>query len=241
MAYFQFLGSGPLAATPEGTGRNFRRPASAILHHISTYLLFDTTVCATEQADQALSVTHIVFTGFARDHTRGLADLDAWLEAPVVVLAPPGQLDGLKRLGPFRRLQFEPLELNSPTTVSDITVTAFSLGITGPNAVLGYHIDTGKKRITYAPAFAALPDDVTPHFSTNDLLIVDGGGWDKDTAQHVGALNQLPGWLEKANEAVVFTGITSSAPPHTLAVSSVRRISHRADIGYDFMKFPLGR
>jgi hypothetical protein len=80
-----------------------------------------------------------------------------------------------------------------------------------------------------------------PYLASNDLLVIDGGGWLRDTPQHLGALNQLPLWLEKANEAVVFTSIPADAPPHTQAVAAVRRVSHRADIAYDFMKFPLGR
>jgi|GEM_PF-1302398 len=246
MAYFQLLGTGPIDASATGIGRNRRRPASAALHHISTYLLFDSSSEVLEQVEQALSVTHVALTGLSKSRTGSLAALDAWLEhsTPLYVVgAPTAEL--ARRAAGFSHLVLTQIEPLVPQIVSDITLTAFPLigpnGATPKDGLFGYHVDTGKKRITHAPAFVSVPPESLAFFSSLDLLVVDGGGWDKDTKDHAGALPHLTTWLANENAAVIFTGLSEDAPPHTLAVSQVRRASHRADVAFDFMKFPLGR
>jgi hypothetical protein len=245
MAYFQFLGTGPVDAPAQGTGRNQRRPASALLHHISTYLLFDATTSVVEQAEQALSITHIALTGLQRSRYAGLTELDAWLESPAILYAPgapPADLG--RRAGGLRHIELQPLPLLVPTVVSDVTLTPFPLregAAKAADALVGFHIDTGKKKITYAPSFGEIPPESAAFFDANDLLVVDGRGFARDTPSHVGALPRIADWLSRGNEAVVFTDLDADCPPHTQAQAQVRRGSHRADLAFDFMKAPLGR
>src|SRR5690606_20522348 len=101
----------------------------------------------------------------------------------------------------------------------------------GPDAPpnYGYLFDTGKKRVCYASDVKHIPEQSLPYFRGNDLLAVDGAGWDKDLPTHRGALNHLHEYVEAGNEQVVFTHIGRSAPPHTQASTMVRRMSHKAD------------
>ncbi len=245
MAYFQFLGTGPVESPTQGVGRNLRRPASALLHHISTYLLFDATSAVAEQAEQALSVTHVALTGLQKPRHAGLVELDAWLEMPAVLLVPgavPAEL--ARRAGALKRFELQPLPLLTPTPISDITLTAFPLregSAKAPDAVVGYHVDTGKKKITYAPSFGEVPPESDAFFANNDLLVVDGRGFARDTPGHVGALPRIADWLSRGNETLIFTDLDPDCPPHTQAQAQVRRGSHHADLAFDFMKAPLGR
>jgi len=245
MAYFQFLGTGPSTPITDAVGRNQRRRSSALLQHISAYLLLDVTHDFDEQVEHALSVTGALVTNPSRDAAGGLGNLDRWVETETPVYVPTDLWEALvTRYGPFRQLVHAPLVPHAPRDAGDLLVTAFPLETTtGPDAAAnyGYHFDTGKKKITYASDVKVIPPESEPYFRGNDLLVVDAAGWDKDLPTHRGALNHLPTYIELGNERVVFTDIGRAAPPHTLAASAVRRVSHRADVAYDFMKVPLGR
>lgn len=245
MAYFQFLGTGPSTPITDAVGRNMRRRSSALLQHISTYLLMDVTHDFDDQVEQALSVTGVVVTNPSRDAAGGLGNLDRWVDGETPFYAPQDLWDEVvKRYGPFRQLVHVALEPCVPCPVADLHLTALPLETsTGADAApnYGYHVDTGKKKITYASDMKVIPPASEPFFRGNDLLVVDGAGWDKDLPTHRGALNHLPTYIELGNEKVVFTDIGRAAPPHTLATSAVRRVSHRAEVAYDFMKVPLGR
>ena len=78
MAYFQFLGTGPSTPITDATGHNYRRRTSALVQHISTYVLIDATHDLEEQVEHALSVTHVVITNATRDAAGGLGNLDKW-------------------------------------------------------------------------------------------------------------------------------------------------------------------
>ncbi|TNF31305.1 MAG: hypothetical protein EP329_12565 [Deltaproteobacteria bacterium] len=245
MAYFQFLGTGPSTPITDAVGRNLRRRSSALMQHISTYLLLDVTHDFEEQVEMALSVTGVVVTNPSRDAAGGLGNLDRWVDAETPFYAPEDLWkDIVARYGPFKQLVHVPLEPCVPLAVAELHLTAFPLETsTGADAAAnyGYHVDTGKKKITYASDVKVIPPESEPFFRDNDLLVVDGAGWDKDLPTHRGALNHLPTYIELGNQKVVFTDIGRAAPPHTLATSAVRRVSHRAEVAYDFMKVPLGR
>lgn len=245
MAYFQFLGTGPSTPITDAVGRNHRRRSSALIQHISTYLLIDVTHDLDEQVEQALSVTAVAVTNPSRDAAGGLGNLDRWLDSEIPLFVPDDLWAELsKRYGPFKRLEHVALRPCEPHEAGDLTMTAFPVETTaGPDAppTYGYHFDNGKKKVTYASDVKLIPPESERYFAGNDLLVVDAAGWDKDLPTHRGALNHLAAYIELENEKVLFTDVGRAAPPHTLASSAVRRISHKADVAYDFMKIPLGR
>lgn len=245
MAYFQFLGTGPSTPITDATGRNYRRRTSALAQHISTYLLVDATHDFEEQVEQALSVTAVVVTNPTRDAAGGLGNLDKWVDTKTPFYASDSLwADILKRYGPFEKLYQERITELVPFTVGELEVVAFpvetSSGATA-TPTLGYRFDNGKKKVCYASDVKHIPPDSEPYFHDNDLLVIDSAGWDKDLPTHRGALNHLSTYIEWGNQQVVFTHVGRAAPPHTLAAAAIRRMSHRADLAYDFMKVPLGR
>jgi phosphoribosyl 1,2-cyclic phosphodiesterase len=245
MAYFQILGTGPSTPITDGTGRNYRRRTSALAQHISTWVLIDATQDFDEQIEHALSVTALVLTNSSKDAAGGLPQLDKWLESPVPFFAPDDLwADLAPRYAPFQKLVHHPLPLHTPVVVGDLTLTAFRLETTAGAAAVptfGYRFDNGKKKVCYASDVKTIPPESEPYFRDNDLLVVDGAGWDKDLPTHRGALNHLSSYVEAKNQHIVFTQIGRNAPPHTLAAASLKRMSHRAELAYDFMKIPLGR
>lgn len=245
MAYFQFLGTGPSTPITDATGRNYRRRSSAIVQHISTYVLIDATHDFDAQIDHALSVTGVVITNPSRDAAGGLGNVDRWLSTETPLYATPAlwaELD--KRYGPFKQLVHVPLEDQVTKAVQDLELTAVRVGAPtvedGP-PTYAYHFNNGKKRICYASDFKTLPDAALPYFKDNDLLVVDAAGWDKDLPTHRGALNHLSDYVGWNNARILFTDVGRAAPAHTVASSAVRRMSHLADVAFDFMKLPLGR
>jgi len=245
MAYFQFLGTGPSTPITDVPGRNYRRRSSALLQHISTYVLIDATHDFEEQVERALSVTHVVVTNPSRDAAGGLGNLDRWLDAETPFYVPDDLwAEIVRRYGPFKQLQHVPVEPGVAVTASDLELTAFTVETSSGDSALptyGYHFDSGKKRVTYASDVKHIPPESERFFRGNDLLVVDAAGWDKDLPTHRGALNHLADYIDGENDRVIFTHIGRSAPPHTTASSAVKRMSHRADVAYDFMKIPLGR
>jgi phosphoribosyl 1,2-cyclic phosphodiesterase len=245
MAYFQILGTGTSTPNSEATGRNHRRRTAALAQHISTWVLIDAPPEIEEQLEHALSVTALVLTSGARDAAGGLPLLDKWLQVATPCYAPEALWRELvERYGPFQRLRHAPLDLCEPVTVGDLTLTAFPVETTVGAAVVptyGYRFDNGKKRVCYASDVKTIPAESAAFFRDNDLLVVDGAGWDKDLPAHRGALNHLSEYVEGKNQLIVFTQIGKTAPPHTLAAAALKRMSHRAELAYDFMKIPLGR
>ena len=75
----------------------------------------------------------------------------------------------------------------------------------------------------------------------NDVLVIDAAGWDKDLPTHPPPHNhhQTNGTLRKTR--IVFTHMGRSAPPHSEANAMVKRMNYTAEVGFDFMKIPLGR
>ncbi|HRE92318.1 MAG TPA: MBL fold metallo-hydrolase [Myxococcota bacterium] len=245
MAYFQILGTGPSTPITDGTGRNYRRRTAALCQHISTWVLIDATHDFEEQAEHAVSVTAVCLTGGSRDAAGGLGNLDKWLETKTPLYAPDDLWEEVSgRYGPFNKLEHKRLVINKATTVGDLSVLAFKVETTAGAAAAptyGYRFDNGKKKVSYASDVKVIPPESLPFFKNNDLLVVDGAGWDKDLPTHRGALNHLSTYIEWGNQHVVFTHIGRAAPPHTLAAASIKRMSHKADLAYDFMKIPLGR
>ncbi len=245
MAYFQILGTGPSTPITDAVGRNYRRRSAAIMQHIATYVLLDATHDFEEQAEVALSVTGVVVTNPSRDAAGGLGNLDRWVDADTPFYATPDLWQEVRsRYGPFKRLHHVPLAPGEPLAVQDLTLTAVMVETSpGPDAppTYAYHFDTGKKRVCYASDVKLIDEAAEPYFHDNDLLVIDGAGWDKDLPTHRGALNHLPRYIEWGNKRVIFTHIGRAAPPHSLASSAVRRRSHKADVAYDGMKLPLGR
>ena len=245
MAYFQFLGTGPSTPITDATGHNYRRRTSALVQHISTYVLIDATHDLEQQVEQALSVTHVCLTNATRDAAGGLGNLDKWVTAKTPLLATESAWAEIrKRYGPFEKLQHQKIELGKPVTVSDLEVVAFrvetSSGATA-TPTWGWRFDNGKKKICYASDVKHIPPESEPFFHDNDLLVVDAAGWDKDLPTHRGALNHLSTYIDWGNQQVVFTHVGRAAPPHTVATAAVRRMSHKALVAHDFMKIPLGR
>ncbi|MEC9072195.1 MAG: MBL fold metallo-hydrolase, partial [Myxococcota bacterium] len=181
----------------------------------------------------------------SRDAAGGLGNLDRWLDTSVPLCVPGDLWDELvQRYGPFENLEHLPLKVGTPQTVGDLDVTAFALPTQegkSPRPNYGYHFQTGKKSVTYASDMKTLPEDAAPYFEDNDLLVVDAAGWDKDLPNHRGALNHLQSYVEGRNARIIFTDVGRSAPPHSQASSMVRRMCAGADVGFDFMKVPLGR
>jgi phosphoribosyl 1,2-cyclic phosphodiesterase len=245
MAYFQFLGTGPSTPITDSTGRNYRRRSSALAQHISTWILIDVTHDFDEQIEQALSVTGVVLTNASRDAAGGLGNLDKWLETKTPLFAPEVLWKELmSRYGPFQKLTHHKVQVNKPFKATDLEVTCFKVETsTGPAAAptFGYRFDNGKKKVCYASDVKVIPPASEQYFKGNDLLVVDAAGWDKDLPTHRGALNHLSDYIEWGNEQLIFTHIGRAAPPHTLAASAIKKMSHRADVAYDFMKVPLGR
>lgn len=245
MAYFQILGTGPSTPITDGTGRNYRRRSSGLCQHISTWVLIDATHDLEEQLEQAISVTAVVLTNGSRDAAGGLGNLDRWLETATPLCAPDDLwAEVSERYGPFTKLEHKRLVPNKAAVVGDLSITAVRVETTAGAAAsptYAYRFETGKKTITYASDVKVIPDESLPFFKDNDLLIVDAAGWDKDLPTHRGALNHLPTYVEWNNQQIVFTHLGRSAPPHTLASASLKRMSHRAELAYDFMKIPLGR
>lgn len=245
MAYFQFLGTGPSTPITDAAGRNYRRRSSALMQHIATYVLVDATHDFDEQVERALSVTAVVVTNSSRDAAGGLGTLDRWCEQPIQLYAPPALYEEVKeRYGPFDSLEHVAIEPLKPMEVGDLHLTAFPVERSEDDTsrlTFGYHFDTGKKKVTYASDFKHIPEESAGYFRGNDILVVDAAGWDKDLPTHRGALNHLAEYVSGDNERILFTDVGRSAPPHTLASSSVRRVFHAADVAYDFMKIPLGR
>lgn len=245
MAYFQFLGTGPSTPITDAAGRNYRRRSSALMQNIATYVLVDCTHDFDEQIDAALSVTGVTVVNASRDAAGGLGKLDKWSEHALPFLAPDDLwAEAVERYGPFTTLEHTRLVACTPLAFGDVEVTAFPLETTGGKSArpnYGYHFDTGKKKVTYASDFKQIPPESERYFKGNDILVVDAAGWDKDLPTHRGALNHLTDYVAGGNDAIYFTDIGRSAPPHSLASAAVRRIYHRADVAFDFMKIPLGR
>lgn len=245
MAYFQILGTGPSTPITEGTGRNRRRRSSGLMQNISSYVLIDATHDFEEQAAIALSVTAVVVTSASRDAAGGLSALDKWADLPVELLAPPSLFEEIStRYGNFENINHVPITPLHPHKTGDLNVTAFEVHAgTGEDGreSYGYRFETGKRTVTYVSDFKDLPEGSERFLTDNELLIVDGGGWDRDLPTHRGVLNRLPSYADANNAMVLFTGIGRSAPPHAQASTAVKRVCHRADVAYDFMKIPLGR
>lgn len=245
MAYFQFLGTGPSTPITDATGRNYRRRSSGLMQHIATYLMIDVTHDFDDQIEMALSVTHATVTNPSRDAAGGLGNLDRWTEHPVQLCCPKDLFAEIAdRYGPFSRL----VHLDTPpltaVAVGDMEMTAFPVVTTpGKDAppTYGYQFNNGKKKVCYVSDMKHIPEESMPFLRDNDLLVADAAGWDKDLPTHRGALNHIHDYVSWNNEKVLFTDIGRSAPPHTLASGTVRRLSHRADVAYDFLKLPLGR
>ena len=245
MAYFQLLGTGPSTPITDQQGRNVRRRSSALMQNIATYVLLDATHDFEEQVETAMSVTAVAVTNGSRDAAGGLGNLDRWLETPIPLCVPLDLWEELlERYGPFERLEHLALKPGESEAIGDLEITPISLPTQEgksqrPN--YGYHFNTGKKRVTYASDLKLVPDAAVPFFEDNDLLVVDGAGWDKDLPNHRGALNHLQEYVEGRNERIIFTDVGRSAPPHAQASSMIRRMCAGADLGFDFMKVPLGR
>ena len=146
----------------------------------------------------------------------------------------------------FRQVTIEHdlLTPGKPAKAGDLHVTCFPTPTgTGKTARpnYAYHFDTGKKRVTYASDLKTLPEKWTGYFQDNDLLVVDGAGWDKDLPNHRGALNHLQDYVAANNARIVFTDIGRAAPPHTQANEAVQQFYAGAEVAFDFMKIPLGR
>lgn len=194
-----------------------------------------------EQLEHAISVTAVVLTNSSRDAAGGLGNLDRWLESPTPLVATQALWDEIvPRYGPFSTLQHHRVEPYQASRVGDLLVTAVPVE-TGNGLTYAYQFDNGKKRVLYASDLKHIPEAARPFFRDNELLVVDAAGWDKDLPTHRGALNHLPDYLADNNQSILFTHIGRAAPPHALASSAVRRLSPRADVGYDTLKFPLGR
>lgn len=245
MAYFQFLGTGPSTPITDATGRNYRRRTSALVQHISTWILIDATHDLDEQIEQALSVTGVVLTNASRDAAGGLGNLDKWLEAKTPLYAPePLWRELVTRYGPFQKITHQKIQIGKTFAATDLQIVCFPVETTAGgagNATYGYRFDNGKKKVCYASDVKQIPPESEAWFKGNDLLVIDAAGWDKDLPTHRGALNHLPTYIGWGNDQIVFTHIGRAAPPHTLAVAAVKKMSHRADVAYDFMKVPLGR
>lgn len=245
MAYFHLLGTGPSTPITEAEGRNRRLRSSGLMQHIATYLLIDATHDFDEQVEEAMSVTHVVVTNASRDAAGGLANLDRWAELPIPFYVPRGLWDEIhERYGPFRQLEPQPIDPHAWLEVGDLHMLAFPLETSSGSearATYGYHFDTTRKRVTYASDVKHIPEESERYFHDNDLLVVDAAGWDKDLPTHRGALNHLPDYVSRNNEQILFTDVGRSAPPHARASGLVRRMDHRADVAFDFMKVPLGR
>ncbi|MFT7580896.1 MAG: phosphoribosyl 1,2-cyclic phosphodiesterase [Myxococcota bacterium] len=245
MAYFQILGTGPSTPITDAAGRNRRIRSSALMQHISTYVLIDVTHDFEEQVERALSVTAVVVTNASRDAAGGLGNLDRWLDTEIPFYCPADLwAEVLRRYGPFTNLKHKLLEDGVPAVESDLEVTAFSVVTSaGKKATptYGYHFSNGKKSVVYASDVKHIPETSAGYFENNDLLVVDAAGWDKDLPTHRGALNHLHDYVAAENARIVFTHIGRAAPPHTTATAAVRRISPKAEVAYDFMKIPLGR
>ena len=215
------------------------------MQNISSYILIDATHDFEDQAGIALSVTAVVLTSASRDAAGGLGALDRWADLPIELLAPQSLFDELtERYGTFENLRHVPIEPLQPHKAGDIQVTAFRVqagsGEDG-RETYGYRFETGKRTVTYISDFKDLPDESEAFLTNNEILVVDGGGWDRDLPTHRGVLNHLPTYAEGDNAMVLFTGIGRSAPPHAQASAAVKRVCFRADVAYDFMKIPLGR
>lgn len=245
MAYFQFLGTGPSTPLTEATGRNYRRRSSGLMQHIATYLMVDVTHDFSEQVDMALSVTHAAVTNASRDAAGGLGNLDRWTEHPVPLCVPQKLYEEVvARYGPFEKLPHIDTPPLTPVEVGDLTITAFPVETTpGPDATptYGYRFNNGRKTICYVSDLKHLPEESSPYLRDNDLLVVDSAGWDKDLPTHRGALNHVHDYVAWNNAQILFTDVGRSAPPHTMASGVIRRLSHKADVAYDFLKVPLGR
>jgi len=245
MAYFQFLGTGPSTPITDATGRNYRRRSSGLMQHIATYLLLDVTHDFDEQVEMALSVTHASVTNPSRDAAGGLGNLDRWTQHPVPLCVPKDLYEDLvERYGPFDKLPHLDTPPYETVEVGDLTMVAFPVETTpGDDAppTYGYRFDNGKKRVCYVSDVKHLPEKSEQYLHDNTLLVVDAAGWDKDLPTHRGALNHVHDYVSWGNEQVLFTDVGRSAPPHTLASTTMRRLSHKADVAYDFLKLPLGR
>ena len=245
MAYLQILGTGPSTPITDGVGRNYRRRSSALMNHISCYFMLDVTHDFDEQVEMALSVTAAAVTNSSRDAAGGLGNLDKWTEHPLPLHVPRALYEELEeRYGPFEKIFHVPTPAGQATDVGEMKVTPFvvetSSGEDG-RSTFGYHFDTGKKRVCYASDLKFIPPESEQYFQNNDLLIVDGAGWDKDLPTHRGALNHIHQYAAWKNDRIIFTHIGRSAPPHSQASTSVRRMHHLADVAFDEMKLPLGR
>lgn len=245
MAFFQFLGTGPSVPITDASGRNRRLRSSALMRHIASWILIDATHDFLEQSERALSITALLLTHASRTAAGGLGNLDRWLESPIPFYATE-TLWGIinDRQGPFENLEYQPIKAYEPFVNNDLEITCFKVETSqaesaGPT--YGYQFNTGKKRITYAPNVKFIPEASAPFFENTDLLIVDAAGWNKDLPTHRGALNHLATYAETGNEKILFTNIGRATPPHTQASATVRRLSPKADLAYDFLKFPLGR
>ena len=243
MAYFQILGTGPSTPITEGTGRNRRRRSSAIMNNIASYVLVDATHDFEEQAAIALTVTDVVVTSSSRDASGGLGALDRWTDRPINLLATKPLVSELKeKYGRFENISHVPLKPHKAVEAGDLSVTAFPLGDGDElGKTYGYRFQTKRKCVTYASDFKEIPEESALYFQDNDLLVVDGAGWDKDLPTHRGVLNHLTSYVSGQNAVLLFTNIGRAAPPHATASAAVRRVYHRADVAYDFMKVPLGR
>lgn len=241
MAYFQILGTGPSTPITDATGRNYRRRTSALMHNISSYLLLDVTHDFDEQIEVALSVTDVVLTNVSRDAAGGLGNLDKWADEDITLHAPKAFFKELnERYGPFERLKHNVVKPGETVKSGDLMITPFRVETTGADT-FGYKLDTGKKQVCYLSDVKGIPEESEQYLRDNDILVIDAAGWDKDLPTHRGALNHLEAYGSLGNERIVFTHIGRSAPPHSEASTIVKRMNYTAEVGFDFMKIPLGR
>ena len=242
MAYFQILGTGPSTPITDGVGRNYRRRTSALMQNIASYCLIDVTHDFEEQAEIALSVTDVVVTNPSRDAAGGLGNLDRWADEPIALHAPTAFYELLvDKYGPFEKLEHQNLVPGEAKGIGDLELTAFPLITRKGTPTFGYHFETGKKRVCYASDVKQIPEESLEFFKNNDILVIDGAGWDKDLPTHRGILNHVHDYAAWGNDRLVFTHIGRSAPPHSEASMMVRRMCQSAEVAFDFMKLPLGR
>ena len=242
MAYFLILGTGPSTPITDGTGRNYRRRSSALMHNIASYCLIDVTHDFEEQVEIALSVTDLAVTSTSRDAVGGIGNLDRWADQTVTLHAPKAVWKTLsERYGPFTNIVHNPIEPLQAFQAGDLKITALPVDTENGSPRFAYRFDTGKKKVCYASDVKQIPDASEAAMKGNQVLVIDGAGWDKDLPTHRGVLNHIHEYATWNNERLVFTHIGRAAPPHAEASTLIRRMYFAADIAFDFMKLPLGR
>jgi phosphoribosyl 1,2-cyclic phosphodiesterase len=102
----------------------------------------------------------------------------------------------------------------------------------------GFRIQADGKTVTYASDFKSIPPASRKYFQKNDLLIVDGAGWQHDLATHRGILNHARAYAAQ-NKRVLFTQIGRLVPPHNQANRILQKICPRAALAYDGLRIKL--